>query len=466
MHLLTLNVTELVIGLLRGNLKRSETDSLADWDWACLRDDDIWQAHGKLVAQASLYLPGSFDRPPRNPAEKISSGYKAWEFMYYVYGYLPGLLWAVQKPKYHSHLCKLVSGARVALLVKTPVERRGPAHNLLVDYVEEFEDSFYARRVDRLHFCRQALHGLTHLMPENIRVGPAWLHSQWPLENAIGNLTAEIGSHSKPYENLSLRGLRRAQISALVAMFPEALEKPTHLPRGSVVLGDEYILMHPTARSPTLVPNGDARALCAFLTSHTVRVPAGWRPRVTKWGRLRLPNGQIARTAWKECQGERRGRPVHRARMVKVPIFFNLERCFGNSLVCLIQFADDRFGEIQYFFGLKKMHDDGGTDEVDMTLAMVSMFTQPDPAILNDTHGALMACRYQGDQSRKVVDVKDIISVVAMVPLAPRREEAEDPHFAELYTRRFFVVERLGFDMSWIGREERAADEDDEDGDA
>ncbi|TBU36002.1 hypothetical protein BD311DRAFT_647769, partial [Dichomitus squalens] len=78
MHLLTLNVTELVLGLLRGKLGRlPNSDSLDDWDWACLRDEEIWQAHGKLVAEASLYLPGSFDRPPRNPAEKISSGYKA-----------------------------------------------------------------------------------------------------------------------------------------------------------------------------------------------------------------------------------------------------------------------------------------------------------------------------------------------------------------------------------------------------
>ncbi|EJF65166.1 hypothetical protein DICSQDRAFT_50857, partial [Dichomitus squalens LYAD-421 SS1] len=204
MHLLTLNVTELVIGLLRGNFKRSDSDSVADWDWACLLDNDTWQAHGKLVGDASLYLPGSFDRPPRNPAEKISSGYKAWEFMYYVYGMLPGFLWAVQKPKYYGHFCKLVAGARVSLLLKTRIKLRPPAHSLLVEYVEEFEEMYYTRRADRLHFCRQALHGLVHLMPENVRVGPAWLHSQWPLENAIGNLTAEIGSHSKPRARKSI----------------------------------------------------------------------------------------------------------------------------------------------------------------------------------------------------------------------------------------------------------------------
>ncbi|TBU59038.1 hypothetical protein BD310DRAFT_818176 [Dichomitus squalens] len=454
MHLLTLNITELVIGLLRGTLSRSSTDPLSDWDWACLHDDATWQAHGKLVAEASLYLPGSFDRPPRNPAEKISSGYKAWEYMYYVYGMLPGFLWAVQKPKYYWHFCKLVAGARVALLLGTPVKFRPPAHTLLVEYVEEFEELYYSRRADRLHFCRQALHALVHLMPENVRVGPGWLHSQWALENAIGNLTAEIGSHSKPYENLSLRGLRRAQVSALIAMFPEALEVPKQLPSGAVELGDQYVLLHPTMRNAQVVPPKDSAAICAYLTSEGIAVPQNWTPRIIKWGRLRLPNGEVARTAWKECAGEKRGRPVHRARMVKVRLLYIFS-----------QLANDRVAEVQYFLRLRRMLEDGGTDDVDLTLAVVSMFTPPNAAIARDTYGTLQAFRYQGDASREVIDVKSIVSVVAMLPLPPRREEAEDPNATVLYSQRFFLMERLAFDSNLIGREQIVGHADGSEGD-
>ena len=85
-------------------------------------------------------------------------------------------------------------------------------------------------------------------------------------------------------------------------------------------------------------------------------------------------------------------------------------------------------------------------------LALVSAFTPPDPAIINETHGALLACRYQGRASLRFVHAKDIVSVVAMVPLPPHREEREDPHAATLYLDQFFVVEKLSFDMSWIGR--------------
>ncbi|KAJ2979704.1 hypothetical protein NUW54_g11102 [Trametes sanguinea] len=96
MHLVCLNLTELIMGLLRGSLTCEDPDDRATWVWAVFADREVWQTHGRLVGNATRYLPGSFDRPPRNPAEKISSGYKAWEFLLYVYGLLPGLLRAIR----------------------------------------------------------------------------------------------------------------------------------------------------------------------------------------------------------------------------------------------------------------------------------------------------------------------------------------------------------------------------------
>ena len=43
-----------------------------------------------------------------------------------------------------------------------------------------------------------------------------------------------------------------------------------------------------------------------------------WQPMVTKWARLRLPNGQIARSAWKEKEKAK----VRIARNVKVSTKF------------------------------------------------------------------------------------------------------------------------------------------------
>lgn len=236
MHHVALNLTELLIGLWRGTFTCSPTDNVDTWDWACLRDEEVWESHGRLVAEATKYLPGSFGRPPRNPAEMISSGYKAWEFYYYVFGLLPGLLWSLQKPVYHTHFCKLVSGIRFGLQRTMVVNERPLAHQRLTEFVLEYEQLYYQRRVDRLHLVRQSIHTLIHIIPEGARVGPGSNHTQWILETAIGNLTREIRLHSQTYANLSERAARRAQVNALYAIFPE-LVKEEKLPPGAIVLG-------------------------------------------------------------------------------------------------------------------------------------------------------------------------------------------------------------------------------------
>ncbi|CDO77865.1 hypothetical protein BN946_scf184612.g2 [Trametes cinnabarina] len=395
------------------------------------------------IAKPSIFsgLPrnfGSFGRPPRNPALKINSGYKAWEFKYYVFGLLPGLLWALQLPLYHSHFCKLVAGIRVALLLVIPMKYRQRAHNLLLEFVQEFEEMYYQRRVDRLHFVRQSVHSLIHLIPEGLRVGPASLHSQWTLETLIGNLTAEIGSDIHPYANLSSRATQRVQVNALKAMFPEFADSPNTLPAGALDLDSGYVLMHARDQRCRYLDGPDSAALTTFLEGKGVEVGA-WRPLIWKWARVRLPNGQIACTAWKECAGEKRGNAVRRSRMVKL--------------------KDNRFAEVLYLFPLT-------VKETNTTfyLAMVSIFSPPDSAICKEAHNILLACRYQGQRSREVVNIKDIQSVIAMVPLPLRKDEAEDPHAEELYSNRFFVVEKLGLDMVWFGREEMMDQDDDEGG--
>ncbi len=82
MHHLALNVTDIMIKLWRGNFKCSDTDHIDDWPWAIWRKapdgtEKAWTAHGERIGNLCLLLPGSFDRPPRNIAAKINSGYKA-----------------------------------------------------------------------------------------------------------------------------------------------------------------------------------------------------------------------------------------------------------------------------------------------------------------------------------------------------------------------------------------------------
>lgn len=60
MHLGTFNLADLLISLWHGLLDNERTDPISAWPWAVLQGN-TWEQHGKAVAEATPYLPGSFD---------------------------------------------------------------------------------------------------------------------------------------------------------------------------------------------------------------------------------------------------------------------------------------------------------------------------------------------------------------------------------------------------------------------
>ncbi len=94
-----------------------------------------------------------------------------------------------------------------------------------------------------------------------------------------------------------------------------------------------------------------------------------------------------------------------------------------------------------------------------LTLAMVSVFSPPDQDILKQSVYTVCACKYCGHlaDSYEVVDVKQIVSVVAMVPLPMTPEEAQHP---EDHAGRFFVVEKPGLDVACLAGHAQPLDED------
>ena len=243
MHLPALNIPDLIIPLWRATFDCDKTDNKQLWTWAVLRDPVVWKAHGKSVADATPYIPGSFDRPPRNPAEKISSGYKAWEFLLYFFGLGPALLFGILPDPIWRNYCQLVRGFRILMQEEiTPTELR-ESHQLMTEFSNGFEELYVQRRVDRIHFVRPCVHTASHFAPETTRVGPGIIVAQWALERTIGNLGEEVKQHRDPYTNISARGVRCCQVNALKAIIPD-LEPPDDLlPRGSEDLGNGYVLL-------------------------------------------------------------------------------------------------------------------------------------------------------------------------------------------------------------------------------
>jgi hypothetical protein len=154
---------------------------------------------------------------------------------------------------------------------------------------------------------------VAHLAAEVTQVGPAICSSQWTMERTIGNLGQEIRQPSNPFANLSQRGLQRCQINALKAMIPDLDPSPSTLPRGSKDLGDGYVLLRAKDNASRNIPNSEKSALNTYLKdTHNLSLPDDWHPSITRWARLRLPNGQIARSAWKE-----RLKPINKVRMAR-----------------------------------------------------------------------------------------------------------------------------------------------------
>ncbi|KAF8414549.1 hypothetical protein L210DRAFT_3306821, partial [Boletus edulis BED1] len=111
--------------------------------------------------------------------------------------------------------------------------------------------------------------------------------------------------------------------------------------------------------------------------------------------RLRLPNGQVARSAFVELQ--RLQEEVRMARNIKVTLNGTL-----------------RFAEVRYFAHLITDSNPGG-NEAD-NVALVTLYSLPNEDLLARSNGALVSCTKLGEASLCIIDIESIQSVVTMIP--------------------------------------------------
>ena len=213
---------------------------------------------------ATPFIPSCFGRAPRNPAEKINSGYKAWEFQIYLIGLDPALFWHILAKEYWTNYCKYVSGIRLLQRWTISPADLQQGHKLLCEFTQEFEQLYYQRRADRIHFVRQSIHLLTHIASETIHIGPPLCYSQWTIETAIGNLGAEICNDQNPYANIAQQGVLCAQLNSILAIFPclkLRSDSEGSFPRGVKDLGQGYALLHACQKTVKPVKEEEANAI-------------------------------------------------------------------------------------------------------------------------------------------------------------------------------------------------------------
>ncbi|PPQ81352.1 hypothetical protein CVT24_001144 [Panaeolus cyanescens] len=407
MHLLYLNIGKLFIQLWRGSIKCDATDDKTTWDWVCMTGD-AWTTHGQLVANATQYFPAFFHRPPRNPAKKINSGFKATEWDLYFFKLGPGFFRAILPNKYWRHYCKLIHGVSAITQRSITGKQLREAHKFLCEFVQEYETLYYQRRSDRMQFCYPCIHTLLHLAPEVARIGPGAYFTQFTLEHTIGDLGGAIHQHATPFANLVQISLRLAQANALKVIDPSFdSASESSLPQNAHLLDDGLALLRPRTKKPISLPAIEVAAISAVAPIASVR----------KWGRLRLANGQIARSVFSES---RRNAPNSRnTRNIKAKV---------NGLYI--------FCEVQYYF----LHE--VDDENFAAFALVSQYSDPDPVLWEQSYHTLHVCQYQGNAHLICLPVQSIISVISMQPLPKKTGDVMD---------LFFVVEKSGLtDMSNI----------------
>lgn len=298
MHLFALNIPELLLSLWRCQTKVVQchpNDNKSTWEWVCLVDD-VWTEHGSKVASLRKYLPPSYERPPRNPAEKISSGYKASEFLTYVYGYLPILLPGILPEPYLTHFYKLVRAIRLFSQNSISRSELDEGRRLTNEFVEEFEDHYAQRSPYRLHFIRPCLHALSHVADEISNLGPLRCYAQWTIERMIGILESNLRLHSNPFSNLEQIAFRQVAVTGLISRMPELDNaEPEHVePNWSFPAGHGYRLLHPHDPHLMRMTSGEAAAFSAFFSGSFEAVF------VRRSTRLQIPGVHTTRSRLRE----------------------------------------------------------------------------------------------------------------------------------------------------------------------
>lgn len=114
------------------------------------------------------------------------------------------------------------------------------------------------------------------------------------------------------------RSLLRCCINALKVLIPDLEEEILDLPAGAIALGGNYVLLRRQDKVSHEIRPCEEDALVTYLReTFGDNVELDQSPMsVNKWARVRLPNGQVARSAWGEYK--KTVRQIRMSRNVKI----------------------------------------------------------------------------------------------------------------------------------------------------
>jgi hypothetical protein len=118
------------------------------------------------------------------------------------------------------------------------------------------------------------------------------------MERLIGLLGQDLQLHSNPYANLWEIAIQRCVVNSLYACYPTLDPTKSLLPHTARPLEKNYFLLHPHEVAPFKIQNAlELEMFNNYVQYHSLDPNSIV---CTRHARLHLPNGQTARTAWKE----------------------------------------------------------------------------------------------------------------------------------------------------------------------
>lgn len=110
------------------------------------------------------------------------------------------------------------------------------------------------------------------------------------MERVIGHFGSLIKQPSNPFANLAKQARKVAEVNTVVTMWP-TLDHVQKDPRGSVDLGNGYLLLWPKDDKPYQLSPAEWNALNNFYSGLT-NTTGILKKSIYQWGRLWVPNGQ------------------------------------------------------------------------------------------------------------------------------------------------------------------------------
>ncbi|TEB23685.1 hypothetical protein FA13DRAFT_1797872 [Coprinellus micaceus] len=242
------------------------------------------------------------------------------------------------------------------------------------------------------------------LPPRSSVLDQAFMATSSPMERIIGQFGGELRQPGTPFANLMEIAIRRSQSNAVKVMYPQLDHNPdtTKLPKFAEDVGNGYVFLRPRQYKLSAWKETDD-SIREMIEQEVNMV------RVAKWGRMRLPNGQICRSYYCESNRKRKHQRVSR-----------------NVLVTIDGCED--YGEVQFFFYTQSLE----------PKAIISLYDPRNEELYEHSRNTVSACEFERYSDLHIVDVTAIKAVISMQPMPPWAPEELSDHW--------FVVEKSGLE--------------------